>query len=87
MSTNRASPHTWRVTSAQDFGRALAGVRSARKINQQQLADTIGVQRSYLAEIEAGASVQMIDRLVRALRRMGAEIIVTLPPDDDGHAG
>ena len=82
MKTNAGAdptPLTWRVASAQDFGRALAGVRDAAGLTQEQLAELIGVHRSYVAEIESGSTVQMIERLLRAFRRMGAEITVTLP--------
>lgn len=86
MSTSRQPAPTWRIASAEDLGRALAETRSARGLTQQQLADSIDVQRSYLAELEAGASVQMIERLLRAFRRMGAEVTVTLPSSTDhGH--
>lgn len=81
MSTARQQ--TWQVATPQDFGRALAGIRGARGLTQEELAEVLGVSRSYLAAIEAGHSVQMLDRLLRALRRMGAEITVALPPDRD----
>lgn len=80
-----SSGEVWRVASGDDLGRALADVRVARGMSQQELADAIGVQRSYLAEIEAGGSVLMIERLLRAFRRMGAEVTVTVPrpPGDE----
>ena len=74
---------TWRVASGEDLGRALAGVRRRRGLSQEEAAGVIGVQRSYLAEIEAGRSVQMVDRVLRLLRRMGAEVTVTLPRSED----
>lgn len=79
MSTSDAG-RAWRISSAEDLGRTLAEVRSVNGITQQQLADQLDVQRSYVAELEAGASVLMIERLLRAFRRMGAEVTVTLPP-------
>lgn len=86
MSTSGQPAPAWRIASAEDLGRALAETRAERGLTQQQLADAIGVQRSYLAELETGASVQMIERLLRGFRRMGAEVTVTLPPSTDrGH--
>ncbi len=71
---------TWQVTSGDDLARDLAGVRQAAGLSQEELAELIGVHRSYLVEVEAGRrQVQMVERILRALRRMGAEVVVTLP--------
>jgi transcriptional regulator with XRE-family HTH domain len=53
-------------------------------MTQQRLAEEAGVERSYLARLEAGASTLAVERALRLLRRMGATVTVTLPPDD-GH--
>ncbi|HZJ02286.1 MAG TPA: helix-turn-helix transcriptional regulator [Thermoleophilia bacterium] len=64
------------------MGRAVAGVRRARGLTQVELAEEVGLDRSYLARMEAGASVLLLERAIRILRRMGATITVTLPGDD-----
>lgn len=84
MSTKTGNDEAWRINRPEDFGRALAGVRTAQGLSQVDLAELLGVQRSYVAAIEAGASVQMLERLLRAFRRLGAEITVALPPDEPG---
>ncbi len=78
------SPHTtWVVRSPEDLARALAGARTARGLTQQQLAEQTGIGRSYLAELESGAASPMvIDRLLRALRRSGATVTVTVEAED-----
>jgi len=77
----------WQVRTGEDLGRALAGVRDARNLTQEQLAELVGINRAYLAGVEAGASVQMLERTLRALRRMGAEVTITITvarePDPD----
>lgn len=77
------SGSTWRIASGADLARALADVRHARGLSQADVADLIGVHRTYLAELESGRRQGlMIERVLRALRRMGAEVVVTLPPED-----
>lgn len=67
------------VRTGADLGAALAEARRARSLTQQQLAESANLDRTYLAKIEAGTSVQMLDRTLRLLRRLGAEVTVTLP--------
>lgn len=68
-----------KVRTGSDLGAAVAEARHARSLTQQQLADSVNLDRTYLARIEAGISVQMLDRTLRLLRRLGAEVTVTLP--------
>lgn len=72
----------WSVRSAADLGRAIAGVRTHHRLTQNQLAEQTGVERSYLARLEAGASTLALERALRLLRRMGATVTVTLPRGD-----
>lgn len=67
------------VRTGADLGAALAEARRARSLTQQQLAESVNLDRTYLAKIETGASVLMLDRTLRLLRRLGAEVTVTLP--------
>jgi transcriptional regulator with XRE-family HTH domain len=88
MNTNRTSGEggrrgrSWSIHNPADLGRAIAGVRAGRGLTQASLADQIGVDRGYLARLEAGASQLVLERALRALRRMGATVTVTLPGGD-----
>jgi transcriptional regulator with XRE-family HTH domain len=84
MSTTDRRARTWRVNSPDDLGRALASVRRSRGVSQGELAAMLDVHRSYIAELEAGGSVQMLERLLRAFKRLGAEVEIRLPPVGDG---
>jgi len=85
MHTKRTGVATWTVHNPADLGRAIAGVRSARDLTQTALAEQIDIDRGYLARLEAGASQLVLERALRALRRMGATVTVTLERrDDDG---
>jgi HTH-type transcriptional regulator/antitoxin HipB len=73
---------TWGIRSPADLGRAIAGARHERGLSQEGLARELGLDRSYLSELEAGRSTIAVERSLRALRRLGATVTVTLPGDD-----
>ena len=68
-----------RVRSARDLGTVIAEARRLRGWTQADLAESASIERSYLARIETGASVILLDRVFRLLRRLGVEVIATLP--------
>jgi transcriptional regulator with XRE-family HTH domain len=72
----------WSIHAPADIGRAIAGVRAERGLTQAGLAERAGIDRGYLARLEAGASPLVLERSLRALRRMGATITISLPGDD-----
>jgi transcriptional regulator with XRE-family HTH domain len=67
------------VRSSGDLGAAIAEARLLRGLTQEQLATESGIDRTYLARLESGASVQLLERSLKLLRRLGAEVVVTLP--------
>jgi transcriptional regulator with XRE-family HTH domain len=78
----KANTTTWRVRSAADLGRAIAGARNRRGVTQERLARDLGIARSYLSQLESGEETLALERSLRALRRLGAEVSVTLPGSD-----
>jgi transcriptional regulator with XRE-family HTH domain len=74
---------SWRIRIPSDLGRAIAGARRERGLIQGALAEELGIKRSYLSELETGGEATIaLERTLRALRRLGAEMTVTLPGDD-----
>jgi transcriptional regulator with XRE-family HTH domain len=73
---------TWVVRSGDDFGRAIADIRTSRGLTQAELAAAAGLERAYVAKIETGRSVRLLEHLLRILRRLGATVTITL--DGDG---
>ena len=78
-----AQDRSWTIRNPADLGRAIAGVRDAKGLTQAELAAQVGIGRSYLAQLEAGASQLVLERSLRALRRMGAGVTISLPGDDE----
>lgn len=73
----------WVVHNGSDLGEAIAEIRAARTLTQEQLAMQVGTSRTWLAKLERGRSTMMVDLLVRILRSLGATIVVEF---DDRHA-
>jgi HTH-type transcriptional regulator / antitoxin HipB len=76
----------WNIGAGADFGRAIAEIRAQRHLTQAELAEQAGLSRDYLAHLEAGRSVTLLEHLLRVLRRSGATVTVSWPGDDDGQA-
>jgi transcriptional regulator with XRE-family HTH domain len=67
----------YRVRNFTDLMDALRDVRREdRGLTQQQLADRLGVSRSYVADLETGRSNRVIDLTFDMLRALGLELIV-----------
>lgn len=79
-----AAPRRWVVRSGADIGRAIADMRAARNLTQEDLAGKTGITRAYIAKLETGRSVSLLEHLLRILRRLGATVTISM--DDDGQA-
>lgn len=74
-----ARSRSYAVRRGGDLGAAVAEARRARGLSQSELAEQMGVDRTYVSAIERGRSNRLMDHLLRALRRLGAEVVVTWP--------
>ena len=73
------------IRRSEDLGLAVSEARRAAGLTQAQLAEQSGVERTYLAKLEAGLSTLLLDRTLRLLRRLGVALVAELP--DDAGAG
>ncbi|MFN3217868.1 MAG: helix-turn-helix transcriptional regulator [Acidimicrobiales bacterium] len=74
------------VRSGADLGRIVREARTGRGLTQEQLVDELGLgfDRARLSRIEAGQGFQSLDRALSLLRRLGVDVVATVPvPDDD----
>ncbi len=78
---------SYAVRRGGDLGAAVAEARRARGLSQTELAAQLGVDRTYLSAIERGRSNRLMDHVLRALRRLGAEVVVTWPAPDTPEDG
>lgn len=72
------------IRSSADLGRALAAIRRRRDLSQDDVAELLGVDRSYVAKIEGGHTSPLLDLLLHAVTDLGASLLVDLPEGTDG---
>jgi len=75
--------HPFLVRGGSDLGKAVSEARRARGLTQMQFAQQMGFDQAYLARLERGHSVQLLDRAISALRALGADITVAIPDPED----
>lgn len=59
-----------------DLGRFLAQLRAERDLTQDELADSLGISRRYLYEIESEKPSLYSERLFALLRLLGARLTI-----------
>lgn len=64
------------VRNESQFGPALSEFRHLAGIRQQDLAERLEMQRTYLSALENGRSNTAMRSLMRAFRELGLEVVV-----------
>ena len=60
-----------------NLGNALRLLRRRRGLSQAALAEVLGVQRSYLSQLENGDFSEQVKRIFDLLNALGADLSVT----------
>jgi len=68
--TSKLSRRAWPVRDAKSLGRALRDYRVAAGLTQAELSSIIGVDRSYLSELEGGKETEQLRRLFAAFKAL-----------------
>jgi transcriptional regulator with XRE-family HTH domain len=80
MDTSPAPPdgqrRQWPVRDAKALGRALRDFRVSNGFSQTQLAQAIGVDRSYISEMELGKETEQLRRLFAALKALDVRVFL-----------
>lgn len=66
----------FRVFNAEALGQAIRHFREEAGLTQAELAEQVGVHRSYLAELEGGKVTEQTRRLVGLLKVLGVRIVI-----------
>ncbi len=76
MPTDKAhSPNSrFRIYTPASLGDAIRHYRMEAGQTQAQLAETAGLQRSYLSELENGKETEQLKRAFRLLRQLGVRM-------------
>ena len=70
--------------SPQALGRALAEVRTARGLTQEEIAETLGISRQYVVGIESGNPNLYASRVFEVIRELGGHIELHAEIREDG---
>ena len=65
---------TFRIYTPASLGDAIRHYRTEAGLTQSQLADQVGLQRSYLSELESGKETEQLKRVFRVLRQLGVRM-------------
>jgi transcriptional regulator with XRE-family HTH domain len=79
MQTEHPGPTSrpFRARSAQDLGAAVKHYRTLAGMTQQELADRMGIHRSYLAALETGKVTEAMERVMNLLNELGVRVTLT----------
>lgn len=69
-----ASATGFRVYTPDSLGIALRHFRQEAGLSQQQLAERVGLHRTYLSALEGGRETEQIKRIFRLLKQLGVRM-------------
>jgi HTH-type transcriptional regulator / antitoxin HipB len=73
-SANDPKNDGFRIYTADSLGTALRHFREQAGLSQAQLAESVGVNRSYLSDLEQGKGSEQVRRILRIFRQLGVRI-------------
>lgn len=74
------------VRSGEDLGRAVGELRRSQGLTQEQLGASAGISRDWVAQLEHGRQSRSFEKMLRLLRRLGADVVVVPAQAHDGQA-
>lgn len=74
VTSEQSQAGPFRVYSAASLGDAIRHYRNEAGLTQAELAEAVGLQRSYLSELEGGKSTEQVTRVLRVLRHLGVRM-------------
>ncbi|WP_375395590.1 helix-turn-helix domain-containing protein [uncultured Sphingomonas sp.] len=73
-----------KIRSTQDMGALIRDSRRHQNLDQQALADRIGVSRPWISELENGKATIRLDLVLRAIAALDLVIDIADRPIDGG---
>jgi predicted XRE-type DNA-binding protein len=71
-----------RLAPAREFAASLLRYRAEQKLSQRALAEKLGISQPRVAKLESAEHNPEIDRIIRAVRRLGIEFALDVAPAD-----
>lgn len=69
------------VHSVEDIGLALRAVRRSHKFRLDDMADTVGVSKQFVSDLELGKDTVRMGLVLKVLADMGLHVSVDIPAD------
>ena len=66
--------NSFRIPNAATLGAAIRHYRRRSGMTQAELADRVGLDRTYLTRLERGADTEQMRRIMLLLRELGVEM-------------
>ncbi|MPZ70353.1 MAG: helix-turn-helix domain-containing protein [Actinobacteria bacterium] len=67
---------TFRIYSAKSLGTAIGHYRRELGLSQAELADLVGLNRTYLSDLERGRQTEQVRRILRLLNQLGVRMVL-----------
>lgn len=69
-----AESPVFRVYTPDSLGAAIRHYRHEAGLTQAQLAELVGLNRTYLSDLEGGSETEQLRRLLRVLKQLGVRM-------------
>jgi transcriptional regulator with XRE-family HTH domain len=67
-------PAPFRVYTPESLGSAIRHYRREAGLTQDELSELVGLNRTYLSELERGKETEQVRRILRVLRQLGVRM-------------
>jgi len=71
--SEQSSEQPFRIYTTSSFGQAIRHYRRQAGLTQDELAEHVGLDRTYLSKLESGADTQQLRRILAILRELGVK--------------
>jgi transcriptional regulator with XRE-family HTH domain len=69
--SQREGEQPFRIYTPASFGQAIRHYRTQAGLTQDELAERVGMDRTYLSRLESGGETQQLRRILAILRELG----------------
>jgi hypothetical protein len=79
MGTPNVAPKShgpYRIYTPESIGAAIRHFRTQAGMTQAELAESAGLHRTYLSNLESGKETEQVRRILRVLRELGVRMTI-----------
>lgn len=76
MTTSAQEERAFRIYTAASIGQAIRHYRKQAGLTQAELAERVGIDRTYLSRLEQGHETEQLRRILAMLRQLGVKVML-----------